>query len=261
MKDIQIGIIGGTGGMGRWFANMLKKQGYAVQVCGKNTGVTPADLAGRCDVVVVSVPMKITCGIIEEIGPRLRKEALLMDLTSLKAEPVKAMLKYSRSEVIGCHPLFGPLVQTIAGQRVVLCPARTERWLPWLRSVLQEAGALVVETTPEEHDHRMALVQGLNHLNSLTMGMVLSEAEISLAELSRFSTPAFQEKMGIIEKVFRSNPRLYAEIIAMNTDIDPIIDRYEQVLSELKTLIRTRNTEGLVGLMAHHAAGLWPPDS
>jgi prephenate dehydrogenase len=47
----------------------------------------------------------------------------------------------------------------------------------------------------------------------------------------------------------------------MNADIDPIIDRYEKVLSELKTLIRTRDTEGLVGLMAHHAAGLWPPES
>ena len=34
--------------------------------------------------------------------------ALIMDLTSLKKEPVEAMLKYSEAEVIGIHPLFGP---------------------------------------------------------------------------------------------------------------------------------------------------------
>ena len=258
MKQIRIGVIGGTRGMGRWFACFLRKQGYAVAVCDEKTKLTPAELAGSCDVVVVSVPIGITVGIIEQIGPLLKEGNLLMDLTSLKAAPVETMLKCSRSEVIGCHPLFGPQVRSIRGRHIALCPARTNRWLHWLRSLLRKAGVLIVETTPEEHDRRMALVQGLNHLNLLLMGMVLSETGVRPAELSPFSTPAFEEKMKLVKKILRPHVRLSAEIMMLNPDTDPILDRYEQMLSELKTLVRNKDTEGLIALMEHHASRLWP---
>ncbi len=258
MKKIQIGVIGGTRGMGRWLARFLRKQGYAVEVCDEKTQVTPADIAGACDVVVVSVPIGITVAIIKAIGPLLHQKSLLMDLTSLKVASVDAMLKYSRSEVIGCHPLFGPHVRFIRGRHLALCPVRTKRWLPWLRSVLQAAGARIVETTPEEHDRRMALVQGLNHLNSLLMGMVLSETGVRPAELSPFSPPAFEEKMKLVKKILRPHVRLSAEIMILNPDIDPILDRYEKMLSELKNIVRKKDTEGLIAQMEHHASRLWP---
>ncbi len=258
MKQIRIGVIGGTCGMGRWFAHFLRKQGYAVAVCDEKTKLRPTALAGFCDVVVVSVPIGKTVGIIEEIGPLLKEESLLMDLTSLKAAPVGAMLKYSSSEVIGCHPLFGPQVRSIRGRHIILCPARTKHWFPWLRSILQAAGARIVETTPEEHDRRMALVQGLNHLNSLLMGMVLSETGVCLSELIPFSTPAFEEKMKLVKKILRPHVRLSAEIMMLNPDIDQIFDRYEQMFSELKILVRKKDTEGLIALMEHHTSRLWP---
>jgi len=258
MKQIRIGVIGGTRGMGRWFARFLRKQGFAVAVCDEMTKLTPAELAGSCDVVIVSVPIGKTVEIIEAIGPLLNQESLLMDLTSLKAAPVETMLKYSSSEVIGCHPLFGPQVRSVRGRHIVLCPSRTRRWLPWLRSLLQAAGARIVETMPEEHDRRMALVQGLNHLNSLLMGMVLSETGVRPADLIPFSTPAFDEKMNLVKKIMSPHVRLSAEIMMLNPDTDPILDRYEKMLSELKILIRKKDTEGLIALMEHHTARLWP---
>jgi len=258
MKEIRVGIIGGTRGMGRWFAGFLRKQGGTVEVCDERTAVTPAALALSSDVVILSVPIGITVGIIESIGPLLREESLLMDLTSLKVAPVKAMLEYSRSEVIGCHPLFGPRVRFIRGRSVAICPARTTRWLAWLCGILQAAGALVIETTPEEHDHRMALVQGLNHLNSLLMGFVLSETGTGLAELRPFSTPAFHDKMKLVKKVLHPHARLSAEIMAFNPDIQRIIDCYEQMLYAMKTLIRDGNIDGMTTVMAAHADKLWP---
>jgi prephenate dehydrogenase len=260
MKQIRIGVIGGTRGMGRWFAGFLRKRGFAVAVCDEKTKLTPAGLAGSCDVVVVSVPIGITVAIIEAVGPLLKEESLLMDLTSLKAAPVEAMLRYSRSEVIGCHPLFGPQVRSIRGRHIVLCPARTRRWLPWLHSVLQAAGARIAETTPEEHDRRMALVQGLNHINSLLMGMVLSEAGVSLSDLIPFTTPAFEEKMKLVKKIMRPHVRLSAEIMVLNPDMEQIVARYEQMLSDLKILILKKDTEGMIALIGHHTSRLWPAD-
>lgn len=249
MKNIEIGIIGGTGGIGRWFADFFKSEGYTVNVSGRKTGMDIPTMAAKCDVVIVSVPIGVTCEVIEQVGPRMRKETLLMDLTSLKKEPVEAMLRYSISEVIGVHPLFGPDVDTLAGLNVVLCPARTKKWLVWLKEVLEKNGANVVESTMERHDRMMAIVQGLNHLNTLTMGMVLHAAGTDILELKDFATPLFNTKIGIVKRIFGNNPRLYAEIITSNPDIDAILNIYEKTLSELKGLIKEKDSQGLIEMI------------
>lgn len=257
-REIRVGIIGGTRGMGRWFADFLAQRGHPVEVCGQRTAVTPAMLAASCEVVVVSVPIGITVKTIEAIGPLVPEGSLLMDLTSLKAAPVKAMLENSCAEVIGCHPLFGPRVRNLRGRSVVLCPARTSRWLPWLRGIHETAGALIVETTPEAHDQRMAVVQALNHLNSLLMGLVAGSAGADLEDLRPYSTPAFDEKMKLVYKVFYPHPQLSAEIIALNPDIRSILDLYEQMLAKVRPLILNNDLDGMSALMNDHRARLWP---
>ena len=245
----EIGIIGGTRGMGRWFARFFEKEGYAVHVSGSQTGLSVKEMADRCHVVIVSVPIGVTTSVIEALGPHMQKDSLLMDLTSLKQEPVKTMLASSVSEVIGCHPLFGPWVDSIAGQSVVLCPARGERWIPWLRDVLIKHGAFIAETTPENHDRMMAIIQGLNHFNTVAMGMALAQSGATLSELKPFSTPAFSAKLKIIEKVFRQNPRLYAEILTMNAEISPFIEIYTNIVAELAGFIHQKNADGMTRLM------------
>ena len=252
MKNFEIGIIGGTGGIGKWFADFFKKEGYTVHISGRETGMDIPTMAGECDVVIVSVPIGVTCDVIEQVGPHMRESALLMDLTSLKEEPVKSMLKHSVSEVIGVHPLFGPDVDTLAGLNVVFCPVRTKRWLAWLKEVLKRNGANVVESTPEKHDKMMAIVQGLNHLNTITLGMVLNKTGTDLLELEDFATPIFNTKIGILKKIFGNNPRLYAEIITSNPDINNILDIYEEILSELKGLIEEKNSQGLTEMIKEH---------
>ena len=256
MKIFEIGIIGGTGGIGRWFADFFEREGYTVHVSGRRTGMDIPAMAGRCDVVIVSVPIGVTCEIIEQVGPHMREDTLLMDLTSLKTEPVKFMLEHSVSEVIGAHPLFGPDIDTLAGHNVVLCPARTKKWLVWLEEILKRNGAHVVETTPEKHDKLMAIVQGLNHLNTIAMGMVLSKMGADLSELKDFATPIFNTKIDILKKIFGNNPRLYAEIITSNPDIEKILGIYEKTLSELKGLVNKRDAQGLTEMIEKQGKGI-----
>jgi len=249
MNEVEIGIIGGTGGIGRWFADFFEKEGYTVHVSGRRTGMDMDEMAQKCHVVIVSVPIGVTTQVIEQVGPKMKKESLLMDFTSLKEEPVKAMLEHSSSEVMGCHPLFGPDVDSIEGQNIVFCPARTEKWSNWPKDIFEKRGARVFETTPENHDEMMAIIQGLNHLNTITMGLALKETGVDLTELKKFSTPIFDTKLAIIEKIFTNNPQLYAEIITLNPHIHKILDIYEKNLSQLKNLIDIGNTEDLAKLL------------
>jgi prephenate dehydrogenase len=251
-----IGIIGGTGGMGQWFARFLTREGCRVRISGRKVGPGPAEMAQTCQAVVVSVPIGVTCQVIREVGPFMKPESLFMDLTSLKAEPVRAMLESSRSEVIGLHPLFGPAEPSLAGKNVAICPARGKKWLPWILELLKKSGARPVETTPERHDEIMALVQGINHLDTLVMGMVLMESGLDPAVLERFSTPILRTKMGIIQKVF-SHPDLYAQIIALNPHLRRMMDLFARKFADLKGVVETGNPEALRRLIQRRAAGSW----
>ena len=238
MKKIKVGIIGGTNGMGRWFAGLLIKEGCTVHVCGRKTALGINDLARLCNVIVVAVPISATADIIKQVGPLLSKEVLLMDLTSLKKEPVKLMLANSKAEVIGCHPLFGPQLKDVSGQNVVLCPARGKKWLSWLKGVFKKNKLAVLESTPEKHDKMMAIVQALNHFNTITLGMALAKTNIPLTEIGKFSTPIFRTKLEIIKKVFTESPDLYIDIITGNPETEKMLDIYEKALKDIRGKIK-----------------------
>jgi prephenate dehydrogenase len=245
MKNIKIGIIGGTGGIGKWFAHFFQKEGFEVQVTGRKTGPDLPTLTRQCPIVIVSVPIKVTVEVIERVGPLMPEKSLLMDFTSLKEEPVKAMLRSSSCEVIGLHPLFGPEIKTLAGHNMVICPARTKKWLPRIITVFKKSQARIIETTPERHDEWMAAVQVLNHLNTITMGLALKRAGFDLEEIYPVSTPAFNGKMDLLKKIFGPNAGLYAQIITHNPYVNRVYKDYQQSLSELKRWIDRKDSEKL----------------
>jgi Prephenate dehydrogenase len=257
MKDISVGIIGGTGGMGRWFADLLEKEGHTVHVSGRKTKLSSDDLARICNVVVVSVPISATAEVIKQVGPLLNKDKLLMDLTSLKREPVELMLANTWAEVIGCHPLFGPAIKESEGQNVVLCPGRGTNWYPWLKGLFNKNGFNVLERTAAEHDEMMSIVQVLNHLNTISLGLALMETGQPLDELGKFSTPIFRAKLDIVKKLFTEGPGLYADIITGNHETEKILDIYEHVIREIRSAIKLDGSTGLKDKMEKAAKKLF----
>jgi len=257
-EKFPVGIIGGTGGIGRWFARFFSEEGYPVLVSGRREGPDLPEMTGNCRVVIVSVPIGVTCEVIQKVGPFMKADSLLMDLTSLKEESVRTMLETSVSEVLGLHPLFGPGEPSLAGQNIVLCPGRGDRWLAWVRELFKKNGARLVEATPERHDEIMAFVQAGNHLHTILLGLILREAGLEPAILERFSTPTLRAKMGLIQKVF-SHPTLYAEIITRNPGIRRVASLFEGKIAELMLATKRRNAGELMKLMEKIPAGLWTP--
>jgi len=245
MKKRAVGIVGGGGGMGRWFARFFAGQGYAVHISERDSGMPLPELVAACRVVVVAVPMVVTTEVIRRVGPHMKPGSLLMDLTSLKEEPVREMLAATPEEVVGCHPLFGPDAADLEGQNVVICPGRGESGKAWLREILEQSGARVVETTPERHDRIMAVVQGLTHLNTMAMGLAMENLGEDPAELGRMSTPAFRAKRDLLEKVFGPSPRLYVELVTKNPSARDVIAAYGKAVAQLKRFVEEGDVEGL----------------
>ena len=212
MKPSLIGIIGGHGKMGTWFRRIFEESGYAVLISDRDTPLTNRELAEKCEVVIVSVPMPVFPQVIREIGPYLPKGAGLIDLCSLKAREVKLMLDYTSSEVVGAHPLFGPYEKSLDGQTVALCPARGQIWYQWFKSFLEERGARTVTVSPEEHDRIMSLVQVLNHFWLLVLGRTIEKSNLSLENLVALSTPSFKRQLEIFTRLAPQDPELYTAI-------------------------------------------------
>ncbi len=238
MKKIKVGIIGGTNGMGKWLARLLRKEKYTVHVCGRKTKLQINDLTRLCHVIVVAVPVSATAKIIQTVGPQLTEDQLFMDLTSLKRDPVQWMLKNSRAEVIGCHPLFGPQLKDVSGQNVIVCPARGKKWLGWLKGIFQRNKMAVRESTPEKHDRMMAVVQALNHLDTMVLGLAIARTGIAFTDIDKYSTPIFRTKMDIMRKVFTESPELYLDIIRGNSQTVKMLDIYEKALKDIRAGIQ-----------------------
>ncbi len=249
MNKVEIGIIGGTGGIGKWFADFFTRTDHTVLVSGRTGGISVPELVTSCRIVIVAVPIAATLDVIRRAGPLLPEDALLMDLTSLKEEPVKAMLAATRAEVIGCHPLFGPDVPSPAGQNIVLCPARGNRWLGFLKGIFDENGARVRVTTPAEHDRMMALIQGLTHLDTILMGLTLRDSGVESSELDAFSTPIFRTKQAIAAKVFGPRPGLYAALLAENPNMPALLEIFKRNLALVEDLIQRGDAAGIEALL------------
>ena len=87
-----IAIIGGNGQMGRWFKRFFEDHGLTVLVADVDTPQGAPEVAAAADVVILSVPIPMVTAVAQEIGPFLRPDAVLMDLTSVKQRPMTAMM-------------------------------------------------------------------------------------------------------------------------------------------------------------------------
>jgi prephenate dehydrogenase len=106
MNPVTIGIIGGTGGMGRLFRELFEKAGHRVLIAGRQTELSYLELTRKSDIVILSTPVDAAIQICEIIGPIMTEDQALMDFCSLKEDIVAAMLKgTTKAEVVGTHPL------------------------------------------------------------------------------------------------------------------------------------------------------------
>ena len=254
-KKPSIGIIGGTGKTGGWFARFFEKAGYTVKVASRSTSLTPKEVASASDVVIISVPIADTVPVITELGPLVKKGGLLMDLTSIKKEPVAAMLSCAKSEVIGCHPMFGPGVSSMKGQAVIVCSARSKKWKAWLVKLLKDAGANLQEATPEEHDRMMAVIQGMMHFSSIAFCHALKELDVNINEAMRFTSPVFQLSLYMNGRILNQDPKLYADIELLNPFVKESVEAYMNSVSRLSGIIESKDEQAFLryfGAAAKH---------
>ncbi len=209
-------ILGGAGLMGRRLGAALQGRGHAVDPLDRGEALE----AGRiqaADVVLVSVPMAQAEAVVREVAPHVRADALLCDINSLKEGVCRVYAEgLGPSEAVGLHPMFGPTVQTLRRQKVVVCPVKVgPRW-SWWEGELRALGVELVEATPTRHDQLMAVVQVLVHFRTLVMGEALRRLGVPIRESLDYTSPIYRLELAVVGRLFDQDPALYAEIEMQN---------------------------------------------
>jgi prephenate dehydrogenase len=211
-----VGVVGGTGRMGSWFVRYFDSKGFRVLLTGKENAHASGKMVRRCDLVVIAVPMGDLPEVIGELSPFLRENALLMDLSSIKGEPLEEMLKQTRGEVVGAHPLFGPEARLSEGLRIALCPGRGVRGLHWLRDLFEASGMKTIILEAPTHDRMMGMIQGVNHLLTLSLALAIQRSGFCPDELLECATQTFGQRVERIRSLLHQPSDLFEGILMKN---------------------------------------------
>ena len=178
-------IVGGRGKMGRLFEKAFRRRAHPVDVLEKGEPLD-APRVERADIVMLAVPMAEAESVTAALGPRVRSDALLCDINSLKKGVCAALAEHGAGESVGMHPMFGPTVRSFRRQKIVICPVAPGPMVGWLESELGRMGAELIRTDAETHDRMMGIVQVMTHFGTMVMGRALSESGLSLEETLAF---------------------------------------------------------------------------
>lgn len=241
-----VGIIGGLGEMGRLFTAFFENHGFRVRIADLDTPLTAEQAVRESDIVVFAVPLHETVRIIRELVPHTRPGQLLMDLTSLKAPPVRELLR-SPAWVVGLHPMFGGRISGLNGQTLAACPVRIDPvdW-EWLRSLFTARGIRLKECSPEEHDRMMSIIQVLFHLTTMLIGRTLRKLDIDIDETMEYTSPSYRIEMNLVGRIFAQNPALYAAITQMNSHSADIFEALKDGLGIYEEFYRSGNLDGFM---------------
>ncbi|MDB5077029.1 MAG: Prephenate dehydrogenase [Chloroflexi bacterium] len=240
---VRIGVVGGNGQMGQWLRRFWRDLGYEVMFSDCDTQESNEDVVSWADVTFVAVPLQVTPAVIRSLAPAMADTKALVSIASLMGPSASELIEL-RGEAICAHPVFGPTVRRTAGLPVVVAGVRGDFWRGWLVAALSEAGLEVRETTPEEHDASMAVVQAMLHSTYVALCGAMTSAGLPPLEALDWASPTLRLQLGLIARILGQDPELYADLVVGNTHAPALLDALANELKHLADLAREGDRAG-----------------
>jgi chorismate mutase / prephenate dehydrogenase len=236
----RIGIVGGSGQMGRMFADAFRASGRSVVTTDADTIHKERWLVQDSDVIVVSVPIDVTVTVIRRLRPWLHSTQLLTDFSSVKSGTIPALLE-TDAAVISCHPMFGSMPD-FSSQNVILLPARPGKFLAGFQRLFREIGLnVVVMDDWKKHDEYMSFIQGLMHFFHIVFTQTLRKKGADLATLMAICSPVYQANFAFTCRILQRDPHLYTHILMDNPANAAVLSSFIDEAKEGLKLIQKKN--------------------
>jgi prephenate dehydrogenase len=215
---MKINIAGGNSLMGKVHRPVFEAAGHEVIFSGRKSTPSLEEAAKQADITIISVPINVTEEVIKNLAPYC--PGALMDFTSVKIFPVKAMLKYSQSscEVAGLHPLYGD-VSSIKGRTIAYCPTeKSHEKCEEIIRCFKSAGANIETLTPEKHDYTInGILQNVRVKLLKSYASLIAESELTIQQAYALSPPPTRIILDLIARqIDEKNDELYESMAEKN---------------------------------------------
>lgn len=227
-------LIYGVGGMGSFFKNFFYSRGYDVagyDIIKEKRDVEIEEI-GEYDVIFLCTPMDSIPDALDKIKSYAKKDALLVDISSIKSN-ILPLLDKSGFDYLSIHPMFGPSSDIgLANIIVVVESGRKEEKI--ILDEFRKAGAIITYLPRDLHDVKMAEIQGLPHFILLALANFLSE---NLNENLKYASPIFHILYKLMSRMLNQDWRMYY-LIQKNAEslrekfVKYIIEFHEKIKDE-----------------------------
>jgi prephenate dehydrogenase len=254
----------GAGKMGAWFAKFCKENGEQIILSsrkkeklaklGKELSVETADLVDavkRANNVIICVSIDAFEEVVKKIAPSVREGQTVVDICSLKEQPVKIMHQYlNKALILGTHPVFGPGSRGVKNKAYILTPTNAEegefaeKYKKWLEKV----GARVFIMSPKKHDDLMSVVLGFPHFLGLVACDTLLE-QANYPETKKVAGTTFQMLFTLAEATAMENPELFSSLQFSLPEMEKLEKMLIEKAREWLSLIKQKNPEAVAAKM------------
>lgn len=265
---MRIGIIGGTKGLGKTLAWYFKEDNFDVTITGRDESVggkvseelgvkysnNNIETVKNSDIVIISVPIASTQGVIKELAEYMPKDSLMIDVTSVKEGPSNCMyecLKHNPNggvESIPTHPVFGPRTTSLDGQVIVLTPIYKGKWYPKVYKYLSDKKMRIIETSPKHHDNMMGIVQVLTHFSYISTASAIEKLKINIKDTEDYESPIYNLMIDTIARIVSQNPYLTYSIQHENKSGEKIRQAFADSVNELKEVLTAEDEDKFVDI-------------
>ena len=258
-------IIGGSGGMGKVFGKYFKEHGFIVTLHARDEQklreaavelyvkfeISLEKSVKNADIIMISIPINSTTAMIRKIGPFLKKNALIFDITSIKFAVFKALTEVKNEYPVNCisiHPMFGPGITDMKNYVMMVVKVGGtdiyEEITKELMDLFRSDGLIVTETIPEIHDKRVALTLGVPHMFNILFLNLLKSTNEPLNELTRFTGTTLLLQKVFAESIIQREMEMFGEIQMENQEFLKILELFESLLHKYKKIITEKNIIG-----------------
>lgn len=264
------GIIG-TGLIGGSLALALKRQGLGGEVLGYDADpasleralkmgavdaacASAAELAARCGLVVVAVPVGVIPRVLAEIAAHLEAGALVIDVGSTKERIVRAAAESlpAGAVFVGGHPMAGSERQGIDNATPDLfvnaafiftptpdCAAETQAFLSQTFTAI---GARVIFMDPRVHDRAVSMVSHLPHVLAFALMNAAGEEGREVRGMGHIISGGFRD----MTRIASSDPSLWAGILLENrAEVGRALGLFGRYLEELRKALAAEDAAAL----------------
>lgn len=240
----KIAIIWGTSDFGKWWQNFFERKGFEVIVSSRNTPKTPEQAAKEADVIIISVTIRYTLDVINNIIKYLPPDKLLMDFTGIKDQATKELSKYNEWEVVATHPMFWPWVDSLENQNIAYDPVKPGKKRNKMYKILEDEGAFLIQLDSKTHDEIVSLLQSTIHFLNLLLGYVLRKRQVNLKDLNKICTPNSRMQLFLMSRFLKQHAGLYTDM-QMHNEVykDEIIPEIKEFVNYLENMIENNDVE------------------